>query len=61
MKLFLIKTPRDIYATNADYENEALDKFNEEYPLYKVDAIKEIPVESLVKMQDNDDIIFFGK
>ena len=61
MKLFLIKTPRDIYATNANHENEALDKFNEEYPLYKVEGIKEIPVESLVKMQDNDDIIFFGK
>ena len=61
MKLFLIKTPRNVYATNANFENEALDKFNEEYPLYRVDAIKEIPVESLVRMEDNDSIIFFGK
>jgi hypothetical protein len=59
MKLFLIKTERDIYSTNADDENQALNKFKEEYPEYDVLGYQEIEVEALVRLEDNDDIIFF--
>lgn len=59
MKLFLIKTERDIYATNAESEINASHKFVIEYPDYLIEKIKEIPVESLVRMEDNDEIIFF--
>lgn len=61
MNLYLIETARDVYATNANDLNEAEKKFKKEYPDYFVDVekIKRIHVESLVQLQDNDDIIFF--
>lgn len=61
MNLYLIKTVKDVYATNAENATEAKQKFGKEYPDYypDVEKIKKIPVESLVRMEDNDSIIFF--
>lgn len=59
MNLYLIKTEKDIYATNANSKLEANEKFYKEYPDYNPEFVKQIPVESLVRMEDNDSIIFF--
>lgn len=59
MKLFLIITEQNKYSTNAKSREEAIQKFYNEYPDYFIDTIKEINVEDLVKLEDNDDIIFF--
>lgn len=59
MNLYLIKTDINIYATNANSASHALAKFNLEYPYYDYQSIKEIPVDSLVGMDNNDEIIFF--
>ncbi len=59
MNLYLIKTQYGIYATNAEYEREAIDKFEDEYISYEIDSVEKIPVENLVTLEGNDDIIFF--
>lgn len=61
MNLYLLKTPNEVYATNAENATEAKVKFKEEYPDYYVDLekVKKIPVETLVRLGDNDSIIFF--
>ena len=59
MKLYLIETKKVIYATSASSGVIAMEKFLKEYPDYDAIKVKEIPVESLIKMENNDDIIFF--
>ena len=59
MKLFLITTEKNIYATNGDTRELVYSKFKKVYPEYLPIKISEIPVESLVRMEDNDSIIFF--
>ena len=59
MNLYLIKTEKDIYATNGESRGEVFNKFSN-YSDYRGELeINEIPVESLVRMEDNDSIIFF--
>lgn len=59
MNLYLIRTEYDEYSTNAENVGEATYKFNQEYPDYEIIDILEIDVESLVRLEDNDNIKFF--
>jgi len=60
MNLYLIdcKTEDRKYATNAETKQQAIAKFISERGLQDF-KVEEVPVESLVRMEDNDDIIFF--
>ncbi len=61
MKLYLIdcKTEDRVYATNAENREEAKSKFEEERGEGLVFGVREIPVEDMVRLENNDEIIFF--
>jgi hypothetical protein len=66
MKLFIIQTGFGTYATNGNDSNEVTEKFRKEYNCEFDDdveldiiSIKEIKVEELDSINNNEDIIFF--
>ena len=61
MKLYLIKTEKEWYATSAEASNEARSKFSKIYEGRTQDilSIKKLSPENLIRMEDNDNIIFF--